>query len=76
MRYVLIFFLIFSFSCSEDSVTNDPDNNGGNTGDNNNNNNSGPSGNVFTFGDEKNTRQYSFYYRSNLIPCASGRSSV
>ena len=60
MRCVLIFFLIFSFSCSEDSVTNDPDNNGGNTGDNNNNNPSGPSGNVFTFGDIDVLGQWDF----------------
>ena len=60
MRVLLIFLLIFSFSCSEDSVTNDPDNNGGNTGDNNNNNNSGPSGNVFTFGDIDVLGQWDF----------------
>ena len=56
----MIFLLIFSFSCSEDSVTNDPDNNGGNTGGNNNNNNSGPSGNVFTFGDIDVLGQWDF----------------
>ena len=60
MRVLLIFLLIFSFSCSEDSVTNDPDNNGGNTGGNNNNNNSGPSGNVFTFGDIDVLGQWDF----------------
>ena len=60
MRVLLIFLLIFSFSCSEDSVTNDPDNNGGNTGNNNNNNNSGPSGNVFTFGDIDVLGQWDF----------------
>ena len=60
MRYLLIIFLIFSFSCSEDSVTNDPDNNGGNTGDNNNNNPSNPSGNVFTFGDIDVLGQWDF----------------
>ena len=49
MRVLLIFLLIFSFSCSEDSVTNDSDNNGGNSG--GDNNNSGPSGNVFSFED-------------------------
>ena len=59
MRYILIFFLIFSFSCSEDSASNDPDNNGGNSGDNNNNP-SGPSGNVFTFGDIDVTGQWDF----------------
>lgn len=58
MRVLLIFLLIFSFSCSEDSVTNDPDNNGGNTGDNNNN--SGPSGNVFTFDDINVLGQWDF----------------
>ena len=57
MRGLFIFLLIFSFSCSEDSVTNDPDNNGGNTGDNNN---SGPSGNVFTFGDIDVLGQWDF----------------
>ena len=60
MRVLLIFLLIFSFSCSENSVTNDPDNNGGNTGGNNNNNNSGPSGNVFTFGDIDVLGQWDF----------------
>lgn len=60
MRVLFIFLLIFSFSCSEDSVTNDPDNNGGNTGGNNNNNNSGPSGNVFTFGDIDVLGQWDF----------------
>jgi len=60
MRVLFIFLLVFSFSCSEDSVTNDPDNNGGNTGDNNNNNNSGPSGNVFTFGDIDVLGQWDF----------------
>ena len=59
MRVLFIFLLVFSFSCSEDSVTNDPDNNGGNTGDNNNNN-SGPSGNVFTFGDIDVLGQWDF----------------
>ncbi len=50
MRYILIFFLIISFSCSEDSASNDP----------NNNNPSGPSGNVFTFGDIDVTGQWDF----------------
>jgi len=27
MRFLLIFFLVFTFSCSEDSVTNDSENN-------------------------------------------------
>ena len=48
MRLLLIFLLIFSFSCSEDSVTNDP------------NNNSGPSGNIFTFGDIDVLGQWDF----------------
>ena len=61
MRFLLIFFLVFTFSCSEDSMTNDFDNNGGNIGDNNNNNNnSGPSGNVFTFGDIDVLGQWDF----------------
>ena len=42
-------------------MTNDFDNNGGNIGDNNNNNNnSGPSGNVFTFGDIDVLGQWDF----------------
>lgn len=60
MRYLLIFFLIFSFSCSQDSASNDPNNNDGNSGDNNNNNPSGPSGNVFTFGDLDVLGQWDF----------------
>ena len=58
MRVLLIFLLIFSFSCSEDSVTNDPDNNGGNSG--GDNNNSGPSGNVFSFEDIDPLGQWDF----------------
>ena len=58
MRFLLIFFLVFTFSCSEDSVTNNPDNNGGNSG--GDNNNSGPSGNVFSFEDIDPLGQWDF----------------
>ena len=53
-------------------MTNDSDNNGGNTGDNNNNNNSGPSGNVFTFGNLDVLGQWDFDQNRGQINNFSG----
>ena len=66
MRFLLIFLLIFSFSCSKDSLTNDSENNGGNTG-SDNNNSPGPSGNVFTFGNIDVSGQWDFDQIKGLI---------